>query len=116
MAFETNGVAMFERIGGSDAIDRLVDQFYQRVDELPEATGRRALHTRDLRPVKAMLTRFITELTGGPPLYSVERRHPRLRMHQMGVPIGEAERDTWLLCMHGALEGTVADPEARQEV
>ncbi|MEC9347495.1 MAG: group II truncated hemoglobin [Pseudomonadota bacterium] len=116
MAFESGGVTMFERIGGADAIDRLVERFYDRMDELPEAAGIRALHARDLGPVKDVLKRYFTEWTGGPPLYSVERGHPRLRMRHMGVPIGEAERDAWLLCMRGALEEAVADADARQEV
>jgi truncated hemoglobin YjbI len=30
--------------------------------------------------------------------------------------IGNAERDAWLLCMRGALEETVADVQARQDV
>jgi hemoglobin len=34
----------------------------------------------------------------------------------MGFAIGNAERDAWLLCMRGALEETVADDSARQEL
>jgi hemoglobin len=34
----------------------------------------------------------------------------------MGFPIGNAERDAWLLCMRGALEETVADAAARTEI
>jgi hemoglobin len=34
----------------------------------------------------------------------------------MGFKIGERERDAWLLCMRGALEESVADVEARQEI
>jgi hemoglobin len=34
----------------------------------------------------------------------------------MGFKIGNAERDAWLLCMRGALEETVADGAARQEL
>jgi hemoglobin len=34
----------------------------------------------------------------------------------MGFKIGELERDAWLLCMRGALEETIADAGARQEV
>ena len=34
----------------------------------------------------------------------------------MGFKIGELERDAWLLCMKGALEESVAEVEARQEI
>ncbi len=43
-----------------------------------------------------------------------ERGHPRLRQRHMGFPIGEAERDAWLLCMRGALEQTIADARVRE--
>lgn len=109
-------VSMFERLGGAVVIDRLVEAFYARMDRLPEAEGIRAMHADDLGNTKQVLKRYLTEWTGGPKLYSVEKGHPRLRQRHMGFPIGNAERDAWLLCMRGALEETVADPAARQEI
>lgn len=109
-------VSMFERIGGTVTIDRLVESFYRRMDELPEAAFIRAMHPSDLDPTKQVLKRYLTEWTGGAKLYSVEKGHPRLRQRHMGFPIGGAERDAWLLCMRGALDETVADGAARQEL
>lgn len=109
-------VSMFERIGGTVTIDRLVESFYRRMDALPEARGIRAMHPSDLASTKQVLKRYLTEWTGGPKLYSVEKGHPRLRQRHMGVPIGSAERDAWLLCMRGALSEKVADDAARQEL
>lgn len=109
-------VSMFERIGGVVAVDRLVEAFYHRMDTLPEATTIRAMHGRDLGPIKSVLKRYLTEWTGGPKLYSVEKGHPRLRQRHMGFAIGAAERDAWLFCMRGALEETVDDTVARDEL
>ncbi|MBC9876503.1 group II truncated hemoglobin [Bradyrhizobium sp. INPA01-394B] len=109
-------VSMFERIGGPVTIDRLVESFYRRMDERPEAAGIRAMHADDLTSTKQVLKRYLTEWTGGPKLYSPEKGHPRLRQRHMGFPIGGAERDAWLLCMRGALEETVADAAARGEL
>ena len=109
-------VTMFERIGGALTVDRLVESFYRRMDALPEAEGIRAMHPDDLGSTKQVLKRYLTEWTGGPKLYSVEKGHPRLRQRHMGFPIGSAERDAWLLCMRGALHETVVDEMARQEV
>ena len=106
----------FEAIGGAPAIDRLVELFYARMDSLPEAATIRALHAPDLGPVKEVLKRYLGEWLGGPPLYSAERGHPRLRQRHMGFPIGEAERDAWLLCMRGALEQTIADARVREAI
>ena len=113
---DTAVASMFERIGGEVTIDRLVESFYRRMDVLPEAQGIRAMHAQDLVPIKQVLKRYLTEWTGGPKLYSVEKGHPRLRQRHMGFSIGNAERDAWLLCMRGALEETVADGAARQEL
>jgi len=109
-------ISMFERIGGAVVIDRLVEAFYARMDTLPEARAIRAMHAIDLGPTKIVLKRYLTEWTGGPKLYSVEKGHPRLRQRHMGFPIGEAERDAWLLCMRSALEEAVADDSAREEI
>ncbi len=109
-------IPMFERIGGAFVVDRLVEAFYERVDALPEARTIRAMHGPDLTPTKHVLKRYLTEWTGGPKLYSVEKGHPRLRQRHIGFQIGTAERDAWLLCMRGALELTIEDTGAREEL
>jgi len=106
----------FERIGGAVVVDRLVEAFYHRMDTLPEARTIRAMHSSDLDEIKQVLKRYLSEWLGGPKLYSPEKGHPRLRQRHMGFRIGSAERDAWLLCMRGALDDTVADAAARQDV
>ena len=105
--------SLFERIGGAPAIDRLVEAFYMRMDTLPEAATIRAMHGRNLGPIKLVLKRYLGEWTGGPKLYSADRGHPRLRRRHMPFAIGEVERDAWLLCMRGALDETIADAKAK---
>jgi len=106
----------FMRIGGAEAVDRLVERFYARVDALPEAKPLRAMHARDLSTTKDILKRYLGEWMGGPPRYSELRGHPRLRMRHLGFKIGEAERDLWLMCMRGALDEVVAEPALREEL
>lgn len=108
--------SLFDRIGGSATIDRLVDRFYERMDTLPEAQVIRAMHADDLGMIRDVLKRYLTEWTGGPRLYSVEKGHPRLRLRHIGFAIGDAERDAWMLCMRGALEETVTDSAARRDL
>jgi hemoglobin len=116
MASVEAGISMYESIGGAIVIDRLVESFYRRMDELPEARMIRAMHAGDLSQTKNVLKRYLSEWMGGPKLYSAEKGHPRLRQRHLGFKIGEEERDVWLLCMKGALEETVADPEARDAI
>lgn len=106
----------FSRIGGATTVDRLVEAFYAQMDKLPEARTIRALHANDLSATKDVLKRYLGEWMGGPPLYSQERGHPRLRMRHVRFRIGEAERDAWLLCMRGALKEVVADAALRDEL
>ncbi len=106
----------FSRIGGAPAVGRLVEAFYARVDTLPDARTIRAMHAPDLTETKDVLKRYLGEWMGGPPLYSRERGHPRLRMRHLGFKIGEPERDAWLTCMRGALDEVVSDPALREEL
>lgn len=110
------GLSMFERIGGAVVVDRLVEAFYRRMDEIPQARGIRAMHPDDLGHTKNILKRYFTEWMGGPKLYSPEKGHPRLRQRHMGFAIGNEARDAWLLCMSGALDETLEDDEARAEL
>jgi len=106
----------FESLGGEAAIDALVERFYAEMDSRPEARGIRAMHAGRLEPIKFVLKRYLGEWLGGPPLYSRDRGHPRLRMRHIRFPIGAAERDAWLACMSAALAETVADAGLREGV
>jgi len=103
----------FRRIGGQPAVDRLVEAFYRRMDTLHEAHTIRAMHQPDLGSTKEVLRRYLGEWLGGPPAYSQERGHPRLRMRHVRLSIGPAERDAWMLCMSGALDEVVTDAALR---
>ncbi|RYZ66353.1 MAG: globin [Proteobacteria bacterium] len=106
----------FERIGGQPTIDRLVDRFYDEIEHSPSARELRAIHSTDLGEIRRVLKLYLGEWLGGPRAYSGERGHPRLRARHLPFAIGVAERDAWLACMRAALEGTVADEEAREGI
>ena len=106
----------FAAIGGADAVDAIVEQFYAEMDAVPEAQAVRALHAANLAPTKHVLKLYLGEWLGGPALYSSSRGHPRLRMRHIKFPIGEAERDVWLSCMLRALAAHVADSRVREGI
>lgn len=118
MSEETAGQdqPIIERVGGKAVIDRLVVRFYERMDTLEEAQPLRALHPADLAHTTLMLQNYLTEWLGGPPLYSSEKGHPRMRMRHMKVPIGNSARDQWMLCMNGALDECITDAPAREAI
>jgi hemoglobin len=106
----------FDRIGGAAGVDRLVEQFYGLMDTLPEVRALRAMHAANLGPTKEVLKRYLGEWLGGPPLYSQERGHPRLRQRHLRFSIGPAERDAWMLCMGRALDAVVTDATLRERL
>lgn len=106
----------FDHFGGQSVIDRLVDLFYHRMETLPEARAIRALHPADLAPIRALLKKYLAEWLGGPKHYSSERGHPRLRARHLPFPIGDAERDAWLLCMNGAIDAVIVPSPAREQI
>lgn len=97
----------FEMIGGEAKVRALVDRFYDLMETKPEAAGILALHPPDLQSSREKLFLFLVGWLGGPPLYVQKYGHPRLRARHMPFPIGESERDQWLLCMKQALDEVV---------
>jgi hemoglobin len=106
----------YEGLGGADAVRRLVDRFYDLMDELPETYGLRQLHPADLTGSRQSLFEFLSGWFGGPPLYIKKKGHPRLRMRHMPFAIGPTERDQWMLCMRTALDEQVSDEALHQGV
>jgi hemoglobin len=106
----------FARIGGEEAVVRLVEAFYGRMAELPEASRIRAMHGHDLTEIRSVLRLYLVEWLGGSKNYSATRGAPRLRARHLSFPIGPAERDAWMTCMRGALEEVVPDAELRGEL
>ena len=106
----------FERIGGAEKIRALVQRFYQAMDELPESYGIRKLHPQDLHNSGEKLFRFLCGWMGGPQLFIEKHGHPMLRRRHLPFPIGDAERDQWLMCMDIALQEVVEDATLRKEL
>jgi hemoglobin len=106
--------SLFTRLGGAAAVDEIVEAFYANMDRLDEARGIRAMHGRDLEPVRRVLKSYLAEWLGGPRDYSAQRGHPRLRMRHARFAIGPAERDAWMACMNNALAEKVSEPELRE--
>jgi hemoglobin len=106
----------YQQLGGAEKIRALVKRFYQLMDELPEAYGIRKLHAADLHGAEEKLFKFLSGWSGGPQLYVNEYGHPMLRKRHLPFPIGDAERDQWMLCMNRALQEVVVDAKLRAEL
>ena len=101
---------VFEVVGGQPFFDALVERFRARVESDPEL---RRVYPDDLDEGMRSLALFLGQYWGGPPKYSEEKGHPRLRMRHAPFPIREAERDAWLAAMLAALDDSDAPEVAR---
>ncbi len=112
---ETVQLTVFDAVGGAEFFVRLVDDFYDRVaaDELLMA-----VYPDDLSEPRRTTAGFLAQFWGGPPHYSEERGHPRLRMRHAPFAIGRPERDAWVGHMLAALDVVLPldDPAAQPPV
>jgi hemoglobin len=100
---------LYELIGGDADVRKLVDRFYDLMDQNPDYLVIRKLHPPSLDGSRDKLYWFLSGWMGGPDMYVERLGHPRMRMRHKDVPIGIVERDQWLSCMRLALQDTSFD-------
>ena len=106
----------YKLIGGEIALRRLVDCFYDLMDEDPDYFGIRKLHPEELNSSRDKLFMFLSGWTGGPSLYVEKYGEPRLRSRHLPFSIGIDERDQWLSCMNRAMEKTGLEMQLRKNM
>lgn len=106
----------YERVGGAAAVRGLVERFYDLMESDPEVAPLRAMHARDLGPMRDKLADFLTGWLGGPNLY-FEREDSRCMgsVHRP-YPIDNAIREQWLSCMHRALDESGIPPDLQSQM
>ena len=106
----------YERCGGDAVIRKLVDRFYDLMDEDPDYYAIRKLHPADLAETRDKLHWFLSGWMGGPPLYTDRIGPPFLRRRHLPFAIGESERDQWMGCMIRAMQDVGLDAAIQQEL
>ena len=109
-------VTPYDLIGGEAAVRRLVDRFYDLMDQLPEARRLRDIHAPDLGPMREKLFEFLSGWLGGPPLYFKRIDAKCMGSAHRPFPIDAALRDQWMLCMSQALRGIPMEPNLHQKI
>lgn len=106
----------YERIGGEEMVRRLVDRFYDLMDEDPDYYAVRKLHPADLSSSREKLFMFLSGWMGGPQLFVEKFGHPMLRRRHMPFAINTDERDQWMSCMNRAMQDVGLDEKLRTEL
>jgi len=105
---------MIDVIGGEAAVRRLVEDFYDLVEVLPEGENLRKLHLRGhgLAHVREEQFNFLTGFLGGRRYYMEKHGHMDLRRMHAHVPISIQDAEDWLACMDKALaKNRISGPE-----
>ena len=99
----------YDAIGGHDTVVGIVHRFYQgvRTDEVL----RPLYPEEDLTAAEHRFAMFLVQYWGGPPTYSEQRGHPRLRMRHAPFAVTHEAREHWLLHFRTALDGADLTPE-----
>jgi hemoglobin len=95
-----NYSTIYDAVGGTEGVQRIVGAFYPKVQEHPLLGP---LFPSDITPVMEKQTLFLSQFFGGPSLYSDQYGHPMMRARHMPFPITPERAEAWLDCMNRAL-------------
>ena len=105
------GDASFQAAGGQEGIQKLVNAFYDAMENLPQAQHIRSMHQDDLTESREKLYRFLCGWLGGPKLYREKYGPIVIPQAHRHLDIGLEERDAWMACMAEALKSQDFAPD-----
>ena len=101
--------SFYDQVGGHETFRRLVHEFYLGVAGDPQL---RALYPEeDLGPAEEKFRMFLEQYWGGPPTYSEQRGHPRLRMRHAPYAVTPKAKEHWLRHFRAGLDEVALPPE-----
>ena len=97
---------MYDLMGGETGVHRLVEVFYDIVEQEPEGQPLHVLHMRGHGVAHSRIEQFyfLSGFFGGPGLYVERHGHSNVRQMHAHVEIDPKARDAWLTCMSMAIE------------
>ncbi len=106
------GTNFFEELGAEAGLTRLVDLFY---DLIEQDSVLRHLFPEDMTEARQKQALYFIQHFGGPDHYTRQHGKPFLRFKHRHAVIGQPERDAWMACFEKALaDGGVPQALARQ--
>ncbi len=112
----TDSPTLYQRLGEDRGLQAIAKSLYWWMERLPEAAHVHSLHRMGIEEVRTRLVAFLSRFFDGPDQYREVYGEPMMRRRHMHIPIGPAERDAWMLCMHKSLEENIPDEGLRAEV
>ena len=106
----------FEMVGGTVAVRRFVDRFYDLMDADPAYGALRALHASDLGPMRESLAGFLTGWLGGPRDWFIQRPGVCMMSAHARIPINAETAGQWVAAMNRALDEAALDPALTTQI
>lgn len=98
------GDSSYIAAGGEEGVMRLANDFYEAMQELPQAKKILEMHREDIGLTIEKLGLFLGAYLGGPNLYKDRFDNTPLPISHKHLAIGPNERDAWMDCMRAAVE------------
>ncbi len=97
--------SLLAHIGGDEALRKLVNDFYDQVETLPQGAKLRLLHARGhgLTHAREEQFNFMSGFTGGRRHYMEKHGHMNLKQIHEHLPITVQDAEDWLFCMDRAI-------------
>ncbi|MFT6625107.1 MAG: hemoglobin [Cycloclasticus sp.] len=105
---------MYDWIGGEQGVRKLVDRFYEIMDQDEQAKTIRAMHKQDLSEIKNGLFEYLSGWLGGPPLYIMKHGSPCITKPHAPFKIDQAASDAWMHCITKAMEDVAIEEKYRK--
>ncbi|WP_298282074.1 group II truncated hemoglobin [Novosphingobium sp.] len=99
----------YERVGGSQALRRIAERFYDLMDTDPAFRALRAMHAADLAPMRESLPAFLAGWCGGPRDWAQANPGKCMMSMHKPFPITRKTAQQWADCMTRA----IADADLR---
>lgn len=96
-------VSAYERLGGQDAIMRIVERFYDLMESDPAYAELRAMHAPDLAPMRRSLAGFLAGWSGGPRDWFDENPGKCMVSMHSAFPIAADTAGQWADAMQRAI-------------
>jgi hemoglobin len=109
---------LYKELGEEEGIRKLVETFYDIIEQDPDAAELHLLHMRGQGVAHSRREQFnyLSGFFGGPSRYVLQHGHSRLTEIHEHIHIGPKMRDLWLACMEKAMAQVGIEGALKDEV
>lgn len=108
--------SLYERAGGAQAIEKIVDRHIDLVLHSEACRTLRVLYTKDMSRYRTRMIEYVSGFLGGPVVYAEKHGPAQLHAYHRNMVITPELRDLWFGCLTQALMLEVPDEGVRREL